>query len=1015
MMIEKYYEDMTKLHVNTMPNRAYYIPDAMENLEVLEKRETSKRFQLLNGSWLFRYFESIHQVKDAFYEEGRCDSTFEEVRVPGMWQYYGYDSHQYTNTRYPFPFDPPYVPRENPCGAYIRRFTYQKQEKAPEVYLNFEGVDSCFYVWLNGSFVGYSQVSHATSEFHITEYLKEGENTLSVLVLKWCDGSYLEDQDKFRMSGIFRDVYLLHRPKEGIYDYFVKAVPVEGYKKGRIEVSYQYKNKAVPVNYRLLDPAGNVVASGKGGERAFAITLNQVQLWNAETPYLYTLLLETENETIADWVGVREICVKDSKVFINGTAIKFHGVNRHDSDPVTGFVISEEQMKKDLALMKEHNVNAIRTSHYPNAPHHYLLFDRYGFYVMDEADNESHGTDKVFKKVDDWDTHKNFWNVRIADNPNFIEATLDRTKLCVERDKNRPSVVIWSMGNECAYGCTFEEALKWTKAFDPTRLCHYEGARYVPDNVKYDYSNIDMYSRMYPGMEEIHEYCTKDGRKPYLMCEYAHSMGNSQGDLEDYFQIIHQYDCMCGGFVWEWCDHAIYDGVDENNRARYLYGGDFNEYPHDGNFCVDGLVSPDRKPHTGLMEFKNIYRPARVVHLYERKNEITLHNYMDFVNLKDYAVVTYQVVIDGVAYEEVTLPEVSIAPHESKTISITYPSTQHGKGYLRFHYYLKEARDIRPAGFLLGTEEVELTLTDGVNQKVKEWKKEVYEKKLEKLKYQEEEQYVIVSSQAFRYVYDKFTGTFCELEVAGEGYIEAPIEFNLWRAPTDNDRRIKEEWMRAGYDRTTVRTYHTNVVMEDMSVMLETVLSISAPFTQRILEVVIRWRVFETGLLHMELEAKRDEEFPFLPRFGLRFFLPKEFSSVNYCGMGPIENYVDKHYGSYHGLFEAEVRDFYEDYIKPQEHGNRQDCDYVRISGKNGKLLFYSDHTFGFTASHYTQEELTKKAHNFDLEESERTVLCLDYGQSGIGSNSCGPELLPQYRLEPGDIKFSFFLKLLSL
>ncbi len=500
-MIPHYYEDPHTLHVGTMPNRAYYIPASRRSDALVEHRETSDRFQLLNGSWKFRYYASIYDLQDAFYEVGYDASAFDSIPVPSVWQNHGYDHHQYTNIRYPFPADPPYVPKENPCGAYLYDFTYQKDAAAPRAFLNFEGVASCFYVWLNGQFVGYSQVAHSTSEFDVTKFLQDGTNHLAVLVLKWCDGSYMEDQDMFRMNGIFRDVYLLHRPEQCIEDYFI-TTDIHGSTAG-VAVRLRYYDSAVATRITLYDAAGTMVGSVTPVEApddaAFPyhaeITIVDPTLWNAEQPYLYTLVLDTPNETITDRVGIREVHVANNQIYVNGQSIKFHGVNRHESDPVTGYAVGFEQTKKDLLMIKKHNFNAIRTSHYPDVPYFYQLCDQYGFFVIDEADNESHGASEYYCEGNEsWPNHVENWNKPIADNPEFTEATVDRTRRCVERDKNRPCVIIWSMGNESAYGCTFEEALAWTKSFDPRRLTHYESAQYRSKNRKYDFSNIDMFS-----------------------------------------------------------------------------------------------------------------------------------------------------------------------------------------------------------------------------------------------------------------------------------------------------------------------------------------------------------------------------------------------------------------------------------------------------------------------------------------------------------------------------------------
>ena len=1047
MIVPKYYEDLSVLHKNTMQNRAYYIPASVRMDNAADEREKSDRFVLLSGQWRFRYYDSIYEAKEEFWQEGYDTAGFDVVTVPGVWQNYGYDRHQYTNTRYPFPMDPPYVPHENPCGEYVRTFTYHKDVDAPRAFLNFEGVDSCFYVWVNGRFAGYSQVSHSTSEFDVTDMLREGENTLAVLVLKWCDGSYLEDQDKFRMSGIFRDVYLLRRPQEGLFDYFVKAQPARDGQDGSVEITCCYQGRFVPTKASLFDREGNPAAGGEAEEgqeeKTGKITLQvkNARLWNAEQPYLYTLVLETEKEVITDQVGIREIHVQDGILYLNGVKVKFHGTNRHDSDPVTGFAVNRQQMLTDLRLMKEHNINAIRTSHYPNAPWCYQLYDRLGFYVIDEADNESHGTADVYRKDTDWLNRAKRWNEAIADNPAYTQATLDRTKRLVERDKNRPSVVIWSMGNECAYGCTFEEALKWTKEFDSTRLTHFESSRYVSDQRKYDYSNIDLYSRMYPSLQDMHEYFEKDGTKPYVMCEFCHAMGNGPGDLEDYFEVIQQYDKSCGGFIWEWCDHAIDLGRTIKGRKVYAYGGDHEEYPHDGNFCMDGLVYPDRRPHTGLMEFKNVYRPARVAAFRQEEKELVLHNYMDFRNLKDYCALRYEVLCDGIVTGQGSITDqglLDIPPHGEKAVPVAFSVPEKGKCFLKISYYQKEATELLPAGFLLGFEEVPVETAQKQNQKVAalyagEDERTRAAGSIEKTETEEagtaepaaeEEQTgtagfeiceddctVTISTPKFRCVYDRLTGLFKEMVYENISLLERPMEFNIWRAPTDNDRNVKHEWMRAQYDRTVTRAYDTQIRAGEQEVVLETTLSIAAVYIQRILDIKASWTVRADGTVDAVFEVRKNPEFPFLPRFGLRMFLPKSMSGVTYCGIGPAESYIDKRRAGWHGLFETNVKALHEDYIRPQENGSHHDCDYVTVHGGQAALTVAGRETFAFNASVYTQEELTDKAHNYELEESSYTVFCVDYRQSGIGSNSCGPVLLEKYQLNEEEFRFAVRLK----
>ena len=558
MLVPNYFEDLKVLHLNTQPHRAYYIPASTRRDDLVNHRENSDRFQLLSGQWKLRYWPSVREVTERFFEEGFDASDFDTVAVPSTWQSLGYEPHHYTNVRFPFPFDPPYVPWENPCGGYIRSFTYTPDPAAPRAYLNFEGVDSCFYVWVNGSFVGYSQVSHATAEFDVTDLLRAGQNTLAVLVLKWCDGSYMEDQDKFRTSGIFRDVYLLKRPENCLWDYFITAGL-----DGKVQVKMDFRGEPVSVKLTLLD-GQQVLASGE----ATTMQVNQPKLWNPEQPYLYTLVMEMPGETITERVGFREITVDGVVMKLNGTPIKFRGINRHDSDPVTGPVVDIDHIRRDMEMFRRYNFNAIRTSHYPNIPQFYQLCDAYGFMVIDEADHESHGAQRlIYNDVKDWADQLSRWATPMADNPIFTEATVDRVQLCVQRDKNRPSVVIWSMGNECAYGCCFEAALKWTKEFDPTRLTHYESAYHPPRNKKSDFSNLDMYSRMYPNVSEMEQKFAAGMDKPYILCEYIHAMGNGPGDIEDYWQLFQRHPGSCGGFVWEWTDHAVYKGQAENGKA----------------------------------------------------------------------------------------------------------------------------------------------------------------------------------------------------------------------------------------------------------------------------------------------------------------------------------------------------------------------------------------------------------------------------------------------------------------
>ena len=1006
MIVPRYYENLNVLHENTMPARAYYIPASKRMDNLVEHREESDRMQLLNGTWKFQYFNSIYDIQDSFFEKNYDTENFDEIQVPSVWQMTGYDTHQYTNIRYPFPFDPPYVPQDIPCGAYVHNFEYSRDEKASKAFLNFEGVDSCFYVWINGSYIGYSQVSHMTSEFDVTDVLQDGTNTVAVLVMKWCDGSYLEDQDKFRMSGIFRDVYILKRPKQAISDYHIKTRIEDMLAKVEIEMKFY---SPLNVKISIEDRNGAVVALGSIAEEGTAVLeIASPELWNTENPYLYKLILETENEVIVDHIALRKIEIKDQVIYLNGQKIKFRGVNRHDSDPVTGFTINLEQITTDLTLMKQHNFNAIRSSHYPNAPFFYEMCDKYGFMVIDEADIEAHGPFMIYRKEDtDYNRFKR-WNEKIADDPVWEEAIVDRVKLMVERDKNRFCIVMWSMGNESAYGCNFEKALEWTKNFDPDRITQYESARYRNYDETYDYSNLDVYSRMYPALSEIQEYLDKDGSKPFLLVEYCHSMGNGPGDFEDYFQMIQDHDKMCGGFVWEWCDHAIAHGTAENGKTIYAYGGDHGEEIHDGNFCMDGLVYPDRTVHTGLLEYKNVYRPARVISYNKESGELMLHNYMDFDDLKDYVKIRYELTQDGLVISKGKLPEVSAAPHSEGKIKLKINVPVNGKCYLKLIYHLKKELPLLNEDHILGFDEIEVS-KDGAKCKLAEkWlQKTAVDSELQ---VNENDTQIHIKGREFAYTIDKRTALFTEMKFAGREYLNHPMELNIWRAPTDNDMYIKSEWKKAHYDKAYTRAYTTEVVQGKHGVKITSHASVVAETVQKIFDVTITWKIEAAGKIDADIAVTKDDEFPDLPRFGVRMFLDKKLSAARYFGMGPQESYCDKHQAASHGLYQANVDDLHEDYIRPQENGSHYDCEYVELNNSRYGIVVSAENAFSFNASYYTQEELEKKTHNYELTESDSVVFCVDYALNGIGSNSCGPVVLDQYRFDDVLFRLQFTL-----
>lgn len=1052
MKLFDYHKNPAILHVNTMENRSYYIPlskeEYQENRSEGTGRQTSEknhmndctkdymdsnRLKVLNGQWKFGYYTSPYEVPDHFYKNENHSDHIGDIReeerknmntieVPSCIQMKGYDKHQYTNIRYPFPYDPPYVPEENPCGTYVRDFTLTKEQCNYEMYLNFEGVDSCFYVWLNDEFVGYSQVSHSTSEFNVTPYIRTGNNRIGILVLKWCDGSYLEDQDKFRMTGIFRDVYLLFRPKNHIRDYRVNTSLDLIKDVSTISLSLEYSKMPVEIECSLYSPSGACIKSihnnSLENRESLEFYIEKPILWNAEQPNLYTLVMESKEEVLVQKVGIRKIEVKDGIVLLNGVAIKLKGVNRHDSDPYTGYTISRAQALKDLSLMKEHNVNAIRTSHYPNAPWFIQLCDRYGFYVVGESDIEAHGTASIYGG----DQMTTFGDVVQLDI--FYDAILDRVKRNVIRDKNATSVVIWSLGNEAGYGKSLEDAGRWVKEYDNSRLLQYESSIYETGGHKNDTSMLDIYSRMYATIEEMDQYIEKkENKKPFLLIEFVHSMGNGPGDMEDYYEKIYKSDRFCGGFVWEWCDHAIYTGKTITGKDKFDYGGDFKEFPHDGNFCVDGLVYPDRKVSPSLMEYKNVIRPVRAYEHNLELGQIRLFNHLDFTNLMDEVILEYVVTSNGEIIQKgiIEKEQLNIPPKTDKIITFDYKIPEEGLCHLLLTYKQKKDKAFTKAGHVLGYDQL-LLKDNGFslrNQLVKLEgdKKKSLEKEIALTKDNafvdilEDDKYVFIKGEDYHYTFNKWNGVFEELNYQNNKILSHSMNINIWRAPTDNDIAVKEEWRRAGYDRSTTRVYQVDTVKKEDGVELSVQMSIGAIYIQRILELHITYLINQSGEIDIKMMAEKNMELPFLPRFGLRFFVPKEYEEVTYFGYGPYESYVDKRRASYFGRFKEKVSHMHEDYIKPQENSSHYGTKGIILEGKNRvPIIIEPKDQISFHISKYIQEELGRKAHNYELEEFDSTEVCIDYKMSGIGSQSCGPRLLEKYQLNEPEFQFEFKL-----
>ena len=989
-----YHENPEKLHINTEPNRNYFIPFSA-TADPFGERETSDHFTLLNGTWEFRYYQSFLDLEEDFLTQAFTD----RIAVPSNWQLYGYDKPMYVNIRYPIPYNPPYVPDENPVGLYQRSFSVDLSDGL-ERFLNFEGVDSCFYLYINQQFVGYSQVTHMTSEFNITRYLVDGENSITVLVVKWCDGTYLECQDKYRMSGIIRDVYLLARPQERIHHYRVSAE--YDYKKDSARITVSVEATAA-VTVRLMDAENQLLSELPVKDGRVEVELPAPHPWNAEQPYLYKLILQTEQERIGEKIGVRDIRVENGLVLINGVAVKFKGVNRHDSNPVTGACVTRENMLEDLYLMKRHNINAIRTSHYPNAPVFLQLCDELGFYVIDEADIEAHGSVEASHTTDHNFDYSGI--ALLANVKEYEKPILDRIDLMLSRDINRPCVIFWSMGNESGYSKALERAARYIKSVDSTRLVHYqsmhelEGAEKAVDSEE----TLDVVSTMYSSPDWIKKdfLNNKEEKRPLVLCEYCHAMGNGPGDLEDYWRVFYSNDRLCGGFVWEWCDHGLEIGKTDDGKPMYAYGGDHGEPLHDGNFCIDGLVYPDKTPHTGLMEVKNVYRPIRINPINPEKGVYEFVNTYDFTELSELLRCSYEVTEKGrtIRSKEINL---NVPAKTKKLITIPELAGLSGESlYVRFIFTQKNAARWSENGYEIGFEQIAVSDT----------KREILvQESAEPMEYRGDSQQIVITGKNFTYCIHKRTGLLSSMEFDKVQLIEKPIEFNAFRAPTDNDGSVKNDWYKFHFNELITKVYSISAVRQDNCIIITSHTALGWYAYHNTFDLVNEIYIYNSGQVRFLSNVKLADKRPYLPRFGLRLFLNQDFSEVEYYGYGSQESYIDKHQAAYKGIFRQKIWDMHEDYIKPQENSSHFGCEYVKISNGKQLLTVESEKDFSFNASQYSQEELAKKAHNYELEKSGYSILCVDYKQSGVGSNSCGPYLSEAYQLNEKEFTLSFML-----
>lgn len=1014
------WENPQVLARNREPAHATLTPYPDVDSALTGERGVSSLWKLLNGNWRFYYAPSPSDTPDGFETEVFDAAAWDTLTVPGNWQLAGYGKPNYTNVNYPYPVDPPRVPNDNPVGIYRRTFTLPAAWDMKQVFLVFEGVNSAFYVWLNGQMVGYSQGSHVPSEFRVTPYLRPGANTLVVQVFQWSDGAYLEDQDMWRLNGIFRDVYLFATPAVHVRDVEIRTQLDQALNDAELTLRLDLKNyTSTPqtgyhVTARLLDvdqqtivetPIGAAVSLN--AEEDFRLetrlTVAAPRKWSAEAPHLYTLLVllsgpdgavvEVERFT----VGFRQVAIRDGRFLVNGVPILFQGVNRHDSHPDLGHAVSLDSMLQDIILMKQHNINAVRTSHYPNDPRWLDLCDRFGLYVIDEADLETHG-------------FGNAGNLnQLPDDLTWQAAFVDRAERMVERDKNHPCVVMWSLGNESGYGPNHDAMAAWIHQRDTTRPVHYEGATGWGNRRGLENKHaIDVVSVMYPSVERLIELAQKpDDPRPVVMCEYAHAMGNGPGNLKEYWEAIRSHPKLIGGFIWEWMDHGIRQHT-ENDEEWFAYGGDFGDFPNDGNFCIDGLNFPDRIPHSGLIEYKKIIEPVAVEAVNLAAGTIAITNRYAFQSLEHLAGF-WQIRRDDVIVQQGILPplEIPAGATQAMTLPYTLPAPVPGATFwLNLHFTLAEETLWAQRGFEVAWAQFELPVARMAAPTINI-------ETMPPLALKTDNRQICLSGEEFRLVFDVRQGVISAWDYQGLSLLLNGPRLNLWRAPTDNDHKIAIEWRKCGLDRLMHRVDRVEVVHQtSRAVQIEIDAVLAGYALAPAVACTYAYTIYGSGDVIVKTHMKPLSQLPVLPRVGLQMRLPGQFTQFAWYGRGPHESYVDRKESARFGVYAGTVQDQYVPYIRPQENGNKSDVRWAAITDLRGVgLLVVGMPQVNVSAHHYTPEDFTNARHDVELQRRHATIVHLDDQQAGLGSESCGPGPLPHYLLHPVERTFTVRLK----
>lgn len=991
--------------INRMPARAHFLTFPSKEKALLNNNRYTHAFKNLNGVWKFMFLDAPEYSPEGFFNSDFDVTKMDDITVPGNWQLQGYGKMHYSDLWYNFPINPPYVPTENPTGIYKRTFFVEESYRDKKIIIRFCGVDSAYHLWINGKEVGYSKVARNESEFDITDLIRVGEeNDVTVRVYQWSDGTYLEDQDMWWESGIFRDVELIGVPKDGINDYKVIADLDDEYKNGIFKVeAFLRTTKEVNVTFELVDAGENTVFTktvvAKDGKACIDEVIADVNHWTAETPYLYKLFMTVEDdgriiEVILQNVGFRNIRLNGETFLVNGVAIKFKGVNRHDYSPQNGRVVSREEIEKDIILMKQFNINAIRTSHYPNSYYLYDLCDEYGMYLIAETDLECHG----FELTGDYK-----W---ITDDPSWELAYVSRMTRMIERDKNHPAIIFWSLGNESAFGCNFRKMTDVAHEMDPTRLVHYEG--------DFDVESADVYSTMYTWIENPKKpYLMKDiiekSKKPHIHCEYCHAMGNGPGNLKDYQDLVYAHDKLQGGFVWEWFDHGI-ESFTESGEKYYRYGGDFGDDPSNKDFCIDGLIMPDRTPSPGLYEYKKVIEPITTTAVDIQKGIINLLSRYDFANLDRFNLV-YKVMEDDVILQTGFMAVPSIEARANKDITLPYdlsvikvkPGVHY---YVNISYQLREDTSYASSGHELATAQFELPL----------YKEGIMVRPEGILNVEKEHTTLHVKGANFSLDFNLVNGNLMNIVRDGMQVLSKGPRLTLWRAPISNDMEIIDKLKKVYFlhlEHEVVMNIDYHMEGNILKVEVDTINSTTNSAWHFKTKYV--YTVCPSGDILIDVEGtpsgRVDLAPDMLPRIGVSMHLDKSMEHVRYFGMGPGENYADSKEAAQMGLYANTVDGLFTNYVIPQENGNHMGCKWVSMTNDRGMgLLASTEGDFNFSASWYEDKDLDDAKHTCDLVKRDYIVFNVDYKQNALGTNSCGQWQLDKYRAKFEDFKLSFRL-----